>query len=83
MSCIIFRAWNNVSDIAKTTTEGVIYDDPLIDMSSIIFRAWNNVSDIASTTTEVVIYEEPLIDMSCIFSEPGTMYQTSLVLRQR
>ena len=59
MSCIIFRAWNNVSDIASTTTEVVIYVEPLIDMSCIIFRAWNNVSAIASTTTEVVIYEEP------------------------
>ena len=83
MSCIIFRAWNNVSAIASTTTEGVIYEEPLIDMSCIIFRAWNSVSDIASTTTDVVIFEEPVIDMSCIILEHGTIYQTWLVLQQR
>ena len=81
MYCIIFRAWNNVSDIASTTTEVVIYEEPVIDISCIIFRAWNNVLDIASTTTEVVIYEEPVIDMSCIIFR--AIFQSSLVLRLR
>ena len=34
MSCIIFRAWNNVSDIASTMTEVVIYEEPVIDQEA-------------------------------------------------